>query len=71
VALSRADPETTPQVTRMAQKRAVKGKAMGRIVKALLILVLLGLVALTGYAYLADLSPTKAEMKVPVTLNAD
>ena len=55
----------------MAPRRAVKGKAMGRIVKALLILVLLGLVALIGYAYLADLSPTKAEVKVPVTLNAD
>ena len=44
---------------------------MGRIIKVLLVLVLLGLVALTGYAYIADLSPTKGEVKVPVTLNAD
>lgn len=44
---------------------------MGRIFKALLVLVLLGFVALTGYAYVADLSPTKGEVKVPVTLNAD
>ncbi len=50
------------------QKRA---KQMGRILKALLVLVLLGLVGLTTYAYLADLSPAKGEVKVPVTLNAD
>ena len=44
---------------------------MGRILKALLVLVLLGLVALTGFAYIDDLGPEKAEVKVPVTLNAD
>lgn len=44
---------------------------MGRIFKALLVLVVLGFAGLTGYAYLADLSPTQAEVKVPVTLNAD
>lgn len=44
---------------------------MGRILKALSVLVLLGLVGLIGYAYLADLTPAKSEVKVPVTLNAD
>ncbi|WP_268902879.1 hypothetical protein [Paragemmobacter aquarius] len=44
---------------------------MGRILKALLVLVLLGLVGLTGFAYVADLTPAKGEVKVPVTLNAD
>ncbi len=44
---------------------------MGKIIKALLFLALLGLLGLTGYAYVADLSPSKGEVKVPVTLNAD
>lgn len=44
---------------------------MGRIIKVLFLLVVLGFLGLTGYAYLADLSPEQTEMKVPVTLNAD
>lgn len=44
---------------------------MARIIKALFFLAVLGLIGLTGYAYLGDLSPAKAEVKVPVTLNAD
>jgi predicted aconitase len=44
---------------------------MGRILKVLVVLAVLGLVGLTGYAYLADLRPEQAEVKVPVTLNAD
>lgn len=44
---------------------------MGRIIKALSVLVVLGFIALVGYAYVADLTPAKAEVKVPVTLNAD
>lgn len=47
-------------------------KAMvGRIFKALVVLGVLGFAALTGYAYLADLSPDQSEVTVPVTLNAD
>ena len=44
---------------------------MGRIIKALFLLAILGFIALAGYAYLADLSPSQSEVKVPVTLNAD
>lgn len=44
---------------------------MGRIIKALFLLAILGFIGLTGYAYLADLTPDQAEVKVPVTLNAD
>lgn len=44
---------------------------MGRIIKALLVLAVLGFIGLSGYAYIADLSPEQAEVKVPVTLNAD
>ena len=35
------------------------------------VLALIGLGALAGYAYLADLSPAQAEVKLPVTLHAD
>jgi hypothetical protein len=41
------------------------------IVKLLLVLAVLGFLGLTGYAYLADLSPEQQQMTVPVTLNAD
>ena len=44
---------------------------MGRIIKSLFLLAILGFIGLTGYAYLADLSPAQGEVKVPVTLNAD
>lgn len=44
---------------------------MGYIIKALFVLALLGFVGLAGFAYLADLSPAKSEVKVPVTLHAD
>ncbi|MDO8884100.1 MAG: hypothetical protein U0934_01610 [Pseudotabrizicola sp.] len=44
---------------------------VGRILKTVFVLGILGFVALTGYAYLADLSPNQTEVTVPVTLNAD
>lgn len=47
-----------------------RAKDMGRIFKALVVLVVLGLVGLTAFAYLADLSPAQTEIKVPVILNA-
>jgi hypothetical protein len=48
-----------------------KGNRMGRIIKALVVLVILGFIGLTGYAYLGDLSPRQSEVKKPVVLNAD
>lgn len=44
---------------------------MGRIIKAIFVLAILGIIGLTGFAYIADLSPNQGEVKVPVTLNAD
>ena len=44
---------------------------MGRLIKALLVLAVLGFAGLVGYAYLADLAPDSAEVKVPVTLHAE
>lgn len=46
-------------------------KVLGRIFKLLIALAVLGALGLTGYAYLADLSPIQEEITVPVTLNAE
>lgn len=43
---------------------------MVRVIKALVVLAILGFAGLTGYAYLADLSPEPREIKQPVTLDA-
>ncbi len=43
----------------------------GRIFKVLLVLLLLGFVGLTGFAYLGDLSPDQSETREPVTLDVD
>jgi hypothetical protein len=48
-----------------------KGTTMGRIIKALVVLVIFGFLGLTGYAYLGDLTPRQGEVKKPVVLNAD
>jgi hypothetical protein len=48
-----------------------KGKAMGRIIKVLVVLVIFGFIGLTGYAYLANLTPQQGEVRKPVVLNAD
>ena len=44
---------------------------MGRIIKALAVLVIFGIIGLTGFAYLGDLAPQQAEVTKPVVLNAD
>lgn len=44
---------------------------MGRIIKLVFGLAVLGFAGLTGYAYLADYSPAQTEVTLPVTLNAD
>lgn len=44
---------------------------MGRLIWLVLVLVVLGFLALVGYAYLVDLAPDSADVKVPVVLHAD
>jgi len=44
---------------------------MGRIIKVLLVLVLLGFIGLVGYAYLGDLSPSQSELREPVKLDVN
>ena len=49
---------------------------MGRIVKWLIYLVIMGAIALVSYAYIgpyfgADFSPPQTEVRKPVTLDAD
>lgn len=44
---------------------------MMKLMKAVLVLVILCVIGLTGFAYLADLSPSQAEVRLPVVLNAD
>lgn len=43
---------------------------MGRIIKAVLVLGVIGFLGLTGYAYLGDLSPQQEEVRKPVVLDA-
>jgi len=45
--------------------------AMRRIILGLVVIALLGFAALTGYAYLADLAPDPAPVRLPVTLDAN
>lgn len=44
---------------------------MVRLLKALIFLAIVGLIGLTGYAYLGDLSPDVQDVTLPVTLNVD
>jgi hypothetical protein len=48
-----------------------EGHGMGRIIKLLVVLVIFGFIGLTGYAYLADLTPEQTPVSTPVVLNAD
>jgi hypothetical protein len=43
---------------------------MGRILKALVLLAILGFAGLTGFAYLGDLTPKQTEITMPVVLDA-
>lgn len=44
---------------------------MVRLIKLMFVLAIAGFIGLTGYAYLADLSPQIQDVKQPVTLNVD
>ncbi len=43
---------------------------LGRVLKLVVVLVVLGLVGLSGYAFLGDLSPETAPQSLTVTLDA-
>ncbi len=44
---------------------------MGRILKAVVVLLVIGFAALTGYAYLGNLTPPQTPVTKPVVLNAE
>ncbi|WP_257791671.1 hypothetical protein [Pseudogemmobacter blasticus] len=44
---------------------------MGRILKALVVLAILGFAGLTVFAYLGDLAPAQQEVTKPVVLDAN
>lgn len=48
-----------------------KGQRMGRLIKILLVLIVIGFAALTGYAYLVEMTPPQSEIRQPVMLNAN
>lgn len=50
--------------------RTGAGRGMGRIIKALAFLAVIGFAALVGYAYLGDLAPRQTEIRQPVVLDA-
>lgn len=43
---------------------------MGRIIKALILLMIAGFLGLSVYAYLGDLTPEQSQVTKPVVLNA-
>lgn len=47
------------------------GGTMGRLIKLVVVLAVLAFLALTGFAFLGDLSPAQQEVRQPVTLDAD
>jgi len=44
---------------------------MGRLLKVVVFLLILGFASLVGYAYIGDLSPDVIEVNQPVTLDAE
>ena len=44
---------------------------MIRLFKALIFLLVIGFIALVGYAYLGDLEPERVEVREPVSLDVD
>ena len=48
-----------------------KAGIMGRLIKLLVFLGVVAFLALTGYAYLGDMSPKQSTISQPVILNVD
>ena len=44
---------------------------MKYVYQALLVLVLIGFAALSGYSYFGDLSPTQSQVSMPVKINVN
>ncbi len=44
---------------------------MGRILKGLFFLILLGFIGLVAYAYLGDLAPDQSEIREPVQIDVN
>lgn len=44
---------------------------MGRLIKLVFLVVVLGFIGLTGFAYLGDFAPVGQEVKIPVVLHAE
>lgn len=44
---------------------------MGRLIKFLIVLILLGFAGLVVYAYVADLSPERHDVQIPVSIPLD
>ncbi|WP_276617446.1 hypothetical protein [Qingshengfaniella alkalisoli] len=44
---------------------------MIRFLKILLILIVLGFLGLSGYAYFGDISPNQSETRIPVELDGE
>lgn len=51
-------------------KRNGGAAMLWRLIKVVLVLVALGFIGLSGYAYLGDLSPVQSDVTQPVTLDA-
>jgi hypothetical protein len=48
-----------------------KADIVGRIFKTLVFLILVGICAVIGFAYLGDLQPDRVEVNQPIELNVD
>ena len=53
------------------QGREIQGKTMGRLIKVVFVLAILGFAALVGYAYLGVQTPPQNEVTKPVVLDAN
>jgi hypothetical protein len=60
-----------PSWAAAGQKKQEGWAGMGRIIKAVLTLAVLGFIGLVGYAYLGDMTPPQTPVTQPVTLNVD
>jgi hypothetical protein len=52
------------------QRQSKRHTGMGRLIKAVVVLAVLGFAGLAGYAYLADMTPPATVVKQPVVLHA-